>query len=95
MASDFFDEDTVNTVLTRLAEAERLTVFVGAGASMEVGLPSWGGLIDRLLRRVAVDYGLVGQQVDEFTANVLAESDGVIGAATVIRQHFNSSKPIR
>ncbi|MCU1677123.1 MAG: hypothetical protein JWM93_1881 [Frankiales bacterium] len=92
MSDDFFDDVAVNHTLTRLAECDRLTIFVGAGASMEVGLPSWWELVDRLLRRVAVDRGLTEDEIDVFADGVLAEADGVIGAATVIRQHFGSSQ---
>lgn len=36
-------------IIERLASAQRLTFVVGAGASMEAGLPSWGRLVRALL----------------------------------------------
>jgi hypothetical protein len=40
-------------IIERLASAERLTFVVGAGASMEAGLPSWGRLVRVLLDATA------------------------------------------
>jgi hypothetical protein len=40
-------------VIERLAGAERLTFVIGAGASMEAGLPSWGRLVRALLSEAA------------------------------------------
>jgi hypothetical protein len=40
-------------IIERLAGADRLTFVVGAGASMEAGLPSWAGLVRALLAAAA------------------------------------------
>jgi hypothetical protein len=40
-------------IIERLAGAQRLTFVVGAGASMEAGLPSWGSLVRALLDSAA------------------------------------------
>jgi hypothetical protein len=92
MPGRFLTDAAVVTALTKLAEAPELTIFVGAGASMEVGLPSWPALVDRLLERVARDRGLDEEGAVQFSAAVRAEVDGVIGAATVVRAHFNSEQ---
>ena len=92
MATSFFDRADVDKALTDLAVSDRLTVFVGAGSSMEVGLPSWTELIDRLLRRIASgDLGLSGEQVSAYCEGALRESGGVLGAASIIRDHFAES----
>jgi hypothetical protein len=89
VATSFFARDDVEQALTDLARSERLTVFVGAGSSMEVGLPSWVELIGRLLRRIASgDLGLSAEQVSAYCEGALRESGGVLGAASIIRDHF-------
>jgi hypothetical protein len=40
-------------IIERIAAAERLTFVVGAGASMEAGLPSWASLVRGVLAAVA------------------------------------------
>jgi hypothetical protein len=40
-------------IIERLASAQRLTFLVGAGASMEAGLPSWGRLVRAVLESLA------------------------------------------
>jgi len=75
-------------IIERLAGAERLTFVLGAGASMEAGLPSWAGLVRALLESAAptsldendraawldaaAESGLLGMAA---TARVLAGSD--------------------
>jgi len=88
----FLADPRVDEAIDTLARSGQLTVFVGAGASMEVGLPSWPALINRLLDGVARDRGLNDSEASEFIAAITAEADGVIGAATVIRAHFSSSE---
>ncbi|MCU1655677.1 MAG: hypothetical protein JWO57_333 [Pseudonocardiales bacterium] len=48
----FFEHRYTREALRELAKSPRLRVIVGAGASMEVGLPSWSGLVDNMLRDV-------------------------------------------
>jgi hypothetical protein len=53
-----------------VADAEALTLIVGAGSSVEVGLPSWASLIDSLLR-------LVGNLAKAPPDSTIAARDGL------------------
>lgn len=50
----FFRDATTASALRVLAASPRLRVIAGAGVSMEVGLPSWSGLVNGMLREVVV-----------------------------------------
>jgi NAD-dependent SIR2 family protein deacetylase len=58
MSIKVFEHDRVQGVVERFGKAQRMAVFVGAGASVEAGLPTWETLIERLLRRAASVEGL-------------------------------------
>lgn len=51
----FFDQPATSEAIDLLARAPKLSVFVGAGASAEVGLPTWSMLIDTLADDVVAD----------------------------------------
>lgn len=71
--------------IRELADAERLTIFVGAGSSVESGLPSWTALVQRLLDRAAEVGGLDEDERRHFVEWTLARED-VTGAGEIARQ---------
>jgi SIR2-like domain len=69
-------------IIERLASAERLTFVVGAGASMEAGLPSWGDLVRALLESGAPDS--LGESDRVAWLDAVGES-GLLGMAATAR----------
>jgi hypothetical protein len=74
-------EDRLDEAILRIAEAEELTFIVGAGASMEAGLPSWAGLVRQMVLDVAPD--LPPEERDLWLGTIVAE--GWLPAAAVAR----------
>ena len=69
-------------IIRRLAISRRLTFVVGAGASMEAGLPSWGGLV-RALLAAAAPKSL--SEVDRAAWLDAASESGLLGMAATAR----------
>jgi hypothetical protein len=64
-----------------------MTVMLGAGASIEAGLPSWPTLIERLLVRSLEENGLLESDDETAKQRWVAEairSDGYLGAAAIV-----------
>ncbi len=63
---DQFRSGETAAALEALVGADELTVVLGAGSSMESGLPSWAHLVVDLLRDGARKNGLTPTEADEF-----------------------------
>jgi NAD-dependent SIR2 family protein deacetylase len=60
------DQDNIIQLSKEYAESTRRTIFfVGAGASMEVGMPSWSGLRSALLQKISRAVDDAGSNPDE------------------------------
>lgn len=76
-------------IIERLASAERLTFVIGAGASMEAGLPSWGDLVRAVLEATAPTS--LGESDRIAWLDAAAES-GLLGMAATARALARSDK---
>jgi hypothetical protein len=82
-----FGEPPLDTLIGDAAGTGRLTVLLGAGASIEAGMPSWPQLIERLLVRAGTERGLLEDTDETGRARWVAEAlrrDGYLGAAAIV-----------
>jgi hypothetical protein len=78
-------QPAIEPLIERFALAPRVTVVVGAGASMEADLPSWPALIERLLQRVADQHPQLDDPGDrEDWIKRTLERDELLGAGAVV-----------
>jgi hypothetical protein len=89
-----YARDPIDELISTAGAGGKVSLLVGAGASMEAGLPSWEGLLDRLLLRGGESAGLIDEVAsgDEPTVDQaarrrrwLAEAarDGPLGKAAL------------
>jgi hypothetical protein len=82
-----FAQPPLDRLIADAATAQRLTLMLGAGASIEAGLPSWPALIERLLVRAGTERGLLRDTDEAGRTRWVAEAvrrDGYLGAAAIV-----------
>ena len=87
MSLGTFAQPPLDRLIADAAAAQRLTVMLGAGASIEAGLPSWPALIELLLVRAGTEQGLLQDTDEAGRARWVAEAvrrDGYLGAAAIV-----------
>jgi hypothetical protein len=85
----FFSRPETKQAIEDIANAKRLTIFVGAGASSEVGLPNWHELMTRLLTRVGRSENLTGTELEAFLTWAIA-SEGLPAVGSIARAAFGN-----
>lgn len=85
---NFFQSNQTRIAIRELSEARQVTVLVGAGASMEVGLPSWEGLVRSLLDDTI---NLQGWQSDKGFLLERATESGLLSGAEMVAALLNQA----
>ena len=83
MALRQFDDVPLTTMVESLAASSGLSLVVGAGASAEAGLPSWGRLVHDLLHRAAVERLNLGEEAREVWIKQIVTGESPLGAAAI------------
>jgi hypothetical protein len=81
-----FAEDAIARLIAAASVAPKVSLLVGAGASMEAGLPSWNVLVQRLLLRGAEQENLLPADGERARDLWLKDAgrDGPLGAAAIV-----------
>jgi hypothetical protein len=80
-----FAGSDVDAVVQRFAGSKRVTLIVGAGASMEVLLPSWRELLRRLLQTVAADdAALTTAEAEAEWVDLTLNAEDLLAAGAVV-----------
>lgn len=90
MAIGAFGEPGVIDAIRELSRADPLTVIVGAGVSVESGLPTWDRLVSSLLERAALSRGLGPEEARGFD-RWTREREDLTGAGEVAREMIGKS----
>ena len=84
----FFADSRVVRLIGDIAETSELTIYVGAGATIDKGGPSWGSLIKKIVSRDELkNRGIIS----DLDIDVLSSKLSPLEAATVVLRYFSQS----
>jgi hypothetical protein len=85
MSIDTFADPQVQSLIDHFGKSRKMAVFIGAGSSIEAGLPTWEELVERLLDRAASEKGLFASNEHrrEWVDSML-RVESLMGAASVV-----------
>jgi SIR2-like domain len=82
-----FAQAPIESLISDCSNSTRLALMLGAGASIEAGLPGWALLIEKLLTRTIEERGLLeddGEKARKRWVNEVLRRDGYLGAAAIV-----------
>ncbi|WP_158276588.1 SIR2 family protein [Paraconexibacter algicola] len=87
MSFSAFSQPPLRDLINDARDTPKLSLLLGAGTSIEAGLPSWSALIERLLVRAGTASGTLTTADEDGTNRWVAEAvrrDGYLGAAAIV-----------
>jgi NAD-dependent SIR2 family protein deacetylase len=85
MSIDIFEDAKIRALIDHFGSARKMAIFVGAGSSIEAGLPSWEQLVQRLLDRSASDRELFANpEARQEWVDSMLRVESLMGAASVV-----------
>ena len=84
---DLFERNEIAEFIEEASTATPVSIFAGAGTSIESGFPDWDTLVYRLLVGVAAEEGLSDGAQDQF-ASWTTGREGLTAAAAVAQAHL-------
>jgi hypothetical protein len=96
----FFDDRNTQAAIKRIATASKVTLYVGAGASIDQGLPAWGQLVSSLLAeriRLPPEYPISDTVIAETrdVAAALTRTYGEVSTASLVDALYMREYPSR
>lgn len=98
MSVGFFDRPQTQAFVEDFSQSRKVTVFAGAGVSIDRGSPGWDDLIHMLLAERIVNSNLLSPTLDsgweaEDVARSVVHRLGLLGSASLVRQLFAEAYP--
>lgn len=82
-AVGFFSDVPTSAAISRIAEADHITIFAGAGVCLDQGVPGWNHLVSRLLDKRLEDSSIDAAMVGSVSAHLL-EQYREVPTATIV-----------
>lgn len=90
----FFQDPATHDLIEQVATATSLTIFVGAGVSLDRGSLTWDELVARLLnRQLQKQRSGTGSKATLRGALAVGESLGPVAAASAVRELYRRERP--
>ncbi len=89
----FFDDPLTIPLVKDIATATRLTIFCGAGISLDQSIPTWAGLVKALLHDKVVAHSSLEQADADTACAALLENFDYIPSATIVDDLFAHTHP--